>query len=71
MISERDKKRIEKLLMKLLETDYELYRSVFSFVDSNYNEDGSLNDVFEDIEIKLFNHKKNEDDPFKFYRPKG
>ena len=55
MISERDKKRIEKLLMKLLETDYELYRSVFSFVDSNYNEDGSLNDVFEDIEIKLFN----------------
>lgn len=55
MISERDKKRIEKLLLKLLETDYELYRSVFSFVDSNYNEDGSLNDVFEDIEIKLFN----------------
>lgn len=55
MISERDKKRIEKLLMKLLETDYALYRSVFSFVDSNYNEDGSLDDVFEDIEIKLFN----------------
>lgn len=55
MINERDKKRIEKLLLKLLETDYELYRSVFSFVDSNYNEDGSLNDVFEDIEIKLFN----------------
>lgn len=55
MINERDKKRIEKLLLKLLETDYELYRSVFSFVDSNYNEDGSLDDVFEDIEIKLFN----------------